>query len=116
MSDDWGPMEGKIDPDLDEWSDEKRLIRNREKRWREERRAVAERVYSTPDGKWFLYYLLEDMRLLDPVTTEAEIVMHNFAIDMLQIYFGALVDNQSHRSMVIEAIMAVERPEEKEDE
>ncbi len=101
---------------LDEWADEKRLIQKREKSWRDNRRAVAEALYKTDAGKWFVYYLLEDMRFFDSVESDSEIVMRNFAIDMLQTYFGALVDNKSHRSMVLEAIMGVERPEETEDE
>ena len=85
-------------------------------KWNADRRSAAAQVYNTEAGKWFLFYLMKDMCFFDPVTQDDEIVMRNFAIYMLREYFGVLEDSQDHQSMVLEAMMAVPRPEERDDE
>ena len=101
---------------LDEFAEEKALIKAREKRWRDDRRSVCDQLYKTDAGKWFIFYLLDDLRFFDTVTTDADIVMRNFAVDMLREYFGVLADSKDHRSMVLEAIMSVQRSEGNDNE
>ena len=99
-----------------DFEDELELIQKRGKQWRDDRRAVSEQVWNTKAGKWFIYYLLEDMRFFDEVTLDPEIVMRNFAVQMLQQYFGVMTDKKNHRSMLLEAMMRVEKPEGEENE
>jgi len=101
---------------LDEFAEEKSLIQARDKRWRDDRNEAAEAVLRTAAGKKLLFYLVSDMRLFDPVTTDAEVTMRNFAVDMLREYIGVFADREDHRSMVFDAILGVQRPVEEEDE
>ncbi|MFH2073960.1 MAG: hypothetical protein ABIJ57_01245, partial [Pseudomonadota bacterium] len=75
-----------------------------------QRRAAAEQVIMTPAGKDFVYFLLEDMRFFDAIVTDAEIAIHNFARDMLENYFGVMVNNRDHRSLLTEAILGAWKP------
>lgn len=96
---------------MSDWNEEQDIIRKRSREWRDARRETAREMYATASGKAFLHYLLEDLRFFDPVVSDAEITMHNFAVDMLREYFGVLVDNDSHRSFVLDAIMRAWKPE-----
>ncbi len=89
-------------------SDVERLLKDR--------RRVAEQMYTTEAGREFIYYLLEDMHFFDPVVEDPEIIMRNFARDMLETYFGVMVNNRGHRSFIAEAIIGAPKPEETEDE
>lgn len=78
-----------------------------------DRKTVAQRLFSMPEGREFFGYLLDDLGYFDIPETEAEMVLHNFGLLFIKRYFGVTDDrddvirNRDHRSLVTEAILRI---------
>ena len=46
-------------------------------------RDIARKVYSTPEGRALLMDLLNDLKFFDNLGTEADMVLHNKALELL---------------------------------
>ena len=46
-------------------------------------RDIARKVYSTPEGRDLLMDLLNDLKFFDSLGTEADMVLHNKALELL---------------------------------
>jgi hypothetical protein len=73
-------------------------------------RLTAEKVYNTANGRAFIDELLEDLWLYDEPQDDTSMILHKFAIRLMQKYFGKMLPGPKHRSEITEQIMTVATP------
>lgn len=79
----------------------------------EDVRRAAEILYRTGAGRLFVDQLLEDLQLYDIPSTPEQQTLHSFGLWLIQSYFGRMTADRDHRSLITEAILSVQPPDDR---